>query len=69
MALGCDSTNSRAISRQLLHDSRSAAEMMVSTLAGVRTARGRPAFTCAVGVTLPVSNRPNTLASRRLRER
>jgi hypothetical protein len=65
--LGWDSP-SCAISRELLHGSRSTAAIMASSLAGVRTVRGRPAVTSAVGVTLPVSrrrcsNRRNTLAS------
>jgi hypothetical protein len=44
------------------------AAIVASSLAGVRTVRGRPAFTSAIGVTLPVSrrrysSRRNTLAS------
>jgi hypothetical protein len=65
--LGCDSPNFRAISRELLHGSCSTAAIMASSLAGVRTVCGRPAFTSAVGVTLPASrrrcsNRRSTLA-------
>jgi hypothetical protein len=55
--LGWDSTNSREISSQLLHTSRSAAVIMAYSLSGVRTDRGRPAITCAVSVTFPVSQR------------
>lgn len=35
----------------------STAAVMASTLAGVRAVRGQSAFTCAVGVTRPVSRR------------
>jgi hypothetical protein len=53
--------------REILHDSRSITAVMAFSLAGVRTVRGRPAFTNVVGVTFPVSrrrcsNRRNTLA-------
>jgi hypothetical protein len=46
----------------------STAAIMASSLAGVRTVRGGPAFTCAAAVTFPVLqrhcyNRRNTLAS------
>jgi hypothetical protein len=61
---GWDSPNSRAISRKLLHGSRSTAAIMASSLAGVRTVRGRPTFTSAVDVTRRrCSNHRNTLAS------
>jgi hypothetical protein len=51
-ALSSDIQNSRAISGAILHDSRSTATIMSSPLVGVRTIRGRPAFTRGVGVTL-----------------
>jgi hypothetical protein len=45
----------------------STAPIMASLLTGVRTVRGQPAFTCAIGVAFPVSrrrcsNRLNTFA-------
>jgi hypothetical protein len=46
--------SSRPISRELLQGSCSTAAVAASTLAGVRTALGRPAFTCAVGVALSI---------------
>jgi hypothetical protein len=41
----------------LLYTSRFTAAIMASSLAGDRTVRGRPAFMCALGATLPVSRR------------
>jgi len=46
---------SRAMWRQLFHCSGFTNAIMPSSLAGVRKVRGRPAFTSAVGVTLPLS--------------
>jgi hypothetical protein len=51
---GLNTSISRPISCELLHGLRSTVAVMASSLAGVRTVHGRPAFTCAVGVTLPV---------------
>jgi hypothetical protein len=51
-ALGWNNPSSRAISRQLFYGSRSTCAIMASSLAGVRTVRGRPAFTSAVDITL-----------------
>jgi hypothetical protein len=41
----------------LIHGSHSATHIMSSSMAGVRAVRGRPAFTCAVKVTLPFLRR------------
>jgi hypothetical protein len=65
---GWDSPNSCAITRELLHGPRHTDAITASSLDGVRTVRGRPAFTSAVGNKLPVSrrrssNRRITLAS------
>jgi hypothetical protein len=45
--------SSLAMSRELLHGTYCKAAVMSSSLAGVRTVRGLPALTSAVGVTLP----------------
>jgi hypothetical protein len=54
-ALCWDSPNSHAISHWLHHGFRSTAATMTYSFSGVRTDRGRPEFTCVVGVTFLVS--------------
>jgi len=49
--------DTRAISRKLLDGSYSTDRNVASSLAGVRTVRGRPAFMTTVDVTLTVSRR------------
>ena len=47
---GCYSPNYRATSHELLHNSRSTAAVMVSSLFRVPTVRGRPAFSSDEGL-------------------
>jgi hypothetical protein len=64
--LGSDSPNSRVISGQILNGSPSTAAIMASSLAGIGTVHGRPAFTCVISCLMEMQlNRRNTSASRR----